>query len=181
MPKLLDILICSLNSRKTFLDRLCSILQPQISDDIGIICDCDDGEVSIGMKRNRLLANATAEYVAFVDDDDRISDNYCASIIGALQTRPDCVGIEGIITFDGQAPKKFIHSLKCGHWHEDNTTYYRTINHLNPIKRTIAIEAGFPDQSHGEDSEYSSRLAGKLKTEIYIEGPIYYYDFRRNK
>lgn len=166
------------------LQKLCRLLNSQIADDdqsIGIICECDDGEMTTGAKRNKLLSLATADYICFIDDDDLVSDNYIASIKNALITKPDCVGIEGTITFDGQHPAKFIHSKRYSSWFEQNGIYYRTPNHLNPIKRETALKVGFPDQRHGEDSTYSSGIFPLLETEVYIEGPIYLYNFRRNK
>lgn len=182
MPnKLLDILICSLYEREKELDNLCGVLSPQAGDDIGILVECDKREMSVGTKRNKLLSLATAEYVCFVDDDDMIAPNYVDLIRSALEKRPDCVGIEGIITFDGRGPRKFIHSKRYDHWFEKNGIYYRTPNHLNPVKRELAVQVGFPDSRHGEDAVYSSNLFPRLQSEEYIDGPIYFYNYKSNK
>lgn len=173
----LSILICSLEKRRRYLARLMRILDPQRRDDIEILSLVDRGEMSIGDKRNKLLDMAKGQYCCYVDDDDRVDDQYCKKILDAISTEPDCVGIEGIITFNGRGPKKFIHSIRYKSWYEENNIYYRNCNHLNPIKREISIQVPFLPINSGEDHDFSDRVLPLLHSEVYIEGPIYYYDY----
>ena len=71
--------------------------------------------------------------------------------------------------------RKFIHSIKYKTWFEENYIYYRCPNHLNPVKRELALKVRFLPQDSGEDCDYSKRLLPLLKTETYIEGIIYNY------
>jgi glycosyltransferase involved in cell wall biosynthesis len=175
MSKKLSILIVSLVSRKTMLDSITRFLKAQVTADVEVLVSIDNGERSIGAKRNELLKSATGEYVAFVDDDDYLSPFYVKNIIEAIKDKPDCVGITGVILLKKEGPRIFKHSLQYKHWFEENEVYYRCPNHLNPIKREIALSAMFPDMSNQEDRVYSSNLLGKLKTETNIETPLYYY------
>ena len=177
----LSILICSLNNRKHLLDRLYKVLKPQMTDEIEVIVNIDDGEAPIGKKRNELMQAAIGKYCCAVDDDDLVSEIYCCLILNATNTGPDVVGIEGTMTTDGGNPKKFIHSLKYNTWYEENGVYYRCPNHLNPIKTDIAKQISFPEINSGEDSDFSHRVRPLIKTEVYIDQPVYFYDFRPNK
>jgi hypothetical protein len=56
--------------------------------------------------------------------------------------------------------------------------FFRRANHLSPVKRELALQAMFPDQSNAEDKEYSGRLNPFLKTEVKIDKSIYHYDFK---
>ena len=60
---------------------------------------------------------------------------------------------------------------------EQDGVYYRPPNHLNPMKREIAIQFKFPEQYHGEDLCWAMALAqsGLLKTEETITEPYYFY------
>ena len=100
-------------------------------------------------------------------------------IYNALQTKPDCVSLVGVITLDGQNPKTFIHSLQYNSWFEENNVYYRCPNHLNPIKRSIAIQFPYPKKNIGEDWDWSMAVAqsGLLQTEAVIEEPYYFYQY----
>ena len=186
---LFSILICSLDSRKDFLDRLLHCLTPQVqySDDVEIIVELDDGTMSIGAKRNKLLKRAKGEYIAFIDDDDLVSSTYVHKVLKALSTKPDCVGIH-LLHFENGHQRGFTyHSLDYKTWYECSETtlgtklYYRNPNHLNPVKRVHALATGFPEISMGEDKDYSERLLRHLHTEVYIREPLYFYFFITNK
>jgi hypothetical protein len=82
--KKLSILICSLNRRKKYLKRLVDILRSQANRDIEVLCDIDNGEVSIGSKRQKLLNSAVGDYVCFVDDDDLVSEDYVDLILDKI-------------------------------------------------------------------------------------------------
>lgn len=175
MSKRLSILICGIKSRESLLMNLAKTLKHQGNNSVEILASIDSGESPIGRKRNELLDNSKGDYVCFVDDDDQVSPFYISRILKAVETNPDCVGIEGIIVQKGIGPRKFIHSLRYNDWYEDNNVYYRCPNHLNPIKREIAMGIKFPEISYHEDRDFSIRLKDHLKTEEYIEDPIYFY------
>ena len=179
MNKKLSILICSLASRADKLQRLMNVLQPQINDSVELLVKTDNGEMPIGKKRNLLLEEASGAYIAFVDDDDLVSEDYVKKILEALESNPDCCGIQGIITFQGQGPRMFIHSLKYKEWFEQNNIYYRCPNHLNPVKREIALQVKFPETNFGEDKDYSTRLFPFLKEERFISGVVYHYLYEK--
>lgn len=174
----LSILICSLNSRQYFLDRILSLIEPQIdklTDKVEIIIDQDNAIKIIGKKRNDLMARAKGDYIAFVDDDDLVPAYYIEETMRAIKTNPDCIGFKGIITTKSINPKTFIHSNRYAKWGEDEKYYYRTPNHWNAVRRELAIRAGFPEINYGEDHEYSRRLKPLLKTEVFIDKVMYYY------
>lgn len=137
----------------------------------------------IGHKRNRLLQNSTGLYVAFIDSDDRVAQDYVELLLEGIDHGPDCCSLTGVITENGLTPKKFIHSDRYDSWFEKDGVYYRCVNHLNCIRRDIALQIGFPETMHGEDHDYSKKLkkSGLIKTEHWIEETIYYYDWREKK
>jgi glycosyltransferase involved in cell wall biosynthesis len=175
MSKKLSILIVTLKSREHLLNGLKRVLKNQITSDIEVLVSSDEKQASIGTKRNNLLKSATGEYVCFIDDDDLVSPFYVQEILKATKESPDCIGIQGIITLKNIGPRVFVHSLQYTNWFEKNNIYYRCPNHLNPIKKEIALSVGFPDISNQEDRAYSFGLQGKLKNEKLITTPLYYY------
>jgi cellulose synthase/poly-beta-1,6-N-acetylglucosamine synthase-like glycosyltransferase len=167
--------MCGLKSREQLMLNMGKVLKLQGNQHVEILASVDNGETPIGKKRNELLGQSKGEYVCFVDDDDMISPYYVHNILNALETKPDCVGIEGVIVQKNQPPRLFIHSLKYKEWFEENGIYYRCPNHLNPIKREIACSVGFPEKYYHEDRDFSLVVKDKLSTEVYIHEPIYYY------
>lgn len=193
MSKDLSILICSLARREKFLQRLANCLKPQLCNRVEVLAAIDNGEITIGEKRNNLLKKSTGRYVAFVDDDDMISDKYVELILKATDKNPDVIGMHLLMYYDDQLAGLTYHSTQYNVWSDRKsnvdkrlTFYYRNPNHLNPIKRELALEIGFPHQSMSEDDLYSQGLQktfDKMKhvSEVFIHEPIYYYLVRTNK
>jgi glycosyltransferase involved in cell wall biosynthesis len=174
---ILSILIPTLRRRNAQLRLLLDAVYSQQVDGVEVLLDIDDGEDTVGKKRQRLLSKARGEFVAHIDDDDRISPTYVSKILSAIEKNPDVVGLTGIITTEGLNPKKFIHTMQCKTWYEHENCYYRNPNHLNPVKRELALQVGFKDINCGEDKDYSDRLLPLLKTEVFIPETLYYYQF----
>jgi len=183
----LSILILTLESRKNFLDKLLSVLYTQKTNEVEFVIVSDDGSKTIGAKRNEAIQKSTGEYICFVDDDDLVSSDYVEKILKALESNPDCVGMHLLHFNDGSLAGFTYHSLSYSSWFEskDISTgfmrYYRNPNHLNPIKRNLALKCPFPESSWGEDRDYSKNILQYLRTEEYIVEPIYYYLFRSKK
>ncbi len=176
---LLSILICHLKSRRKLLERLGVCLGPQIigNADVEVLVESDQGEITTGEKRNRLLRRAIGSWVCMVDDDDLVSDDFVSRILEALKSTPDVVGMEGTLFRSGQLPRKFVHSIRYDKWEEDaRKVFVRSPNHLNPVRREFALQTLYPNKTVGEDFDYSMRLKPLLKTEVMIDtGPIYFY------
>jgi hypothetical protein len=106
-------------------------------------------------------------------------------ILKALKSKPDCLSLRGVITFDGHEPKIFEHSIKYSEYRTTANviTYERYPNHLNVIKSSIAKQFTFPEINFGEDTDWATQInkSGLLKKEVYIEEIIYYYKYVSNK
>jgi glycosyltransferase involved in cell wall biosynthesis len=183
----LSILIPTLPNRKAMLEELLNNLWSQakknsLENHFEVFTD-DDSLMTIGEKRNKMLQSASGEFVVFIDDDDEISDDYLLSIIGAIILDPnaDCVGMRGYITFDGQNRKQWSISRHHKTWHEESGIYFRTPNHISPVKTEIAKKCGFPSIKDGEDYAYSMAILPYLEREIFIDKEIYHYKYVSKK
>jgi len=183
---ILSILIPTLKSREFLFNELRKSIQDQIDklagrDQVEILSICDSGEISIGAKRNRLLHLAKGKYIAFVDDDDAVSENYVEKVLRATESDPDVVGMRLTHFVNGKLYGNTIHSLQYENWQniagpDGIWKFFRNPNHLNPVRRELAIEICFPDKSVGEDKDYSMNILRLLKNETMIDDePIYYY------
>lgn len=178
----LSILVCTTTERKHFLERMIDAFTPQLNYRVELLVESDDGNMRIGRKRNLLLDKAKGKYICYFDDDDLPSEDYVEKILKAIEPNPDCCSLEGLYTVDGNNPTLFRHSLDYKQWETANengeTVYYRTPNHLNAVKRDIALQVRFNDNmSNGEDKDYSDRIRPLLKKESKIDGVIYHYLF----
>jgi hypothetical protein len=182
MP-LLTLCICSLVCRHRMLAELLAVLLPQITGDVQLLIDIDDGDVSIGSKRSRMLNAAAGEYVCFIDDDDSVAPDYVSRLLAALESHPDCVGFKLSRLVDGSPGGEAIHSLRFDRYAnkrrpDGSVLYERTPNHLNPVRTDLVRRIGFPDADWGEDSDFAERIRPLLQTEVMVEADLYIYQFR---
>jgi hypothetical protein len=204
-PLWLSILICSVPERRARLRRLLVELWNQIlhSEDAGPIISNPQGgwmwnkilhsedaqkaeilvddrvEPTIGEKRQALVQRARGHFVAFIDDDDGVSPWYIERVVRALQDNPeaDCASLVGVMTTNGGAPERFEHSIKYEDWgRTSNGLHVRCPNHLNAIRRELALQVGFQAKSHAEDFDFSNRLRPLLSKEASTgDDPLYFY------
>lgn len=189
MTPVLSILVPTLYSRSHFLVKLENNLRAQIEDPskVEVLYVIDNGEATTGQKRNILLDKATGDYVCFIDDDDLYAPNAIPLFLDAIEKhRPDVVGFPLMMTTDGANGEISTHSLQYNHWWQERdpiqpskNRYYRNPNHLNPVRRELALQVKFPDVVIGEDRDYSMRLLPLLKTEAFIDQICYFYLYRR--
>jgi hypothetical protein len=181
-----SILICSLPERWQMLRGLVDELYRQIESAIAlrqveVVIDDREG-VTVGEKRDSLLKRARGHYIAFVDDDDAVAHDYVVRVISAVSgdLSVDCASLVGVVTTDGANPKEFRHSIEYDGWFYKDGAHRRCPNHLNAVRRDLALQAGFVNQNVGEDVEYSSRLRPLLKKEATTgDKPLYFYFYNR--
>lgn len=188
----LSILIPSTIDRQDMLDVLLFFLLKQveilgIEDDVEILTDIDNREISVGEKRQRLLLRAKGEWVCYIDSDDEVSNDYIFEIIKSTETNPDVITFNGWMTTDGVNRENFkiAQGLPYITIKDANgkSLYLRHPNHLTPVRRSIAIKIGFKDLVFAEDYDYSFRLKQSelIETSCYIEKDLYHYKYIKNK
>ena len=184
---LLSILIATTSARNEVIKPLLSEIDRQMNKTgaVGKVeLIINDHETDcIGKKRNDLLKQAKGSHVAFIDSDDHIANTYVCVILIAIECEnTDSIGINGIITTNGYNERKWFISKEYGSWYTGaDGTYYRTPNHISPVRRELALQAGFPEVSFAEDYAYSMALLPLLKTECLISRPLYHYDYSDTK
>ena len=97
----LSILILSIPERLKQLIRLYEVLENQIrsgacESQVEVLTLLDNKQKTIAEKRNILLNSASGEFLAFLDDDDKVADNYIKEIIEAIKKEPKA----DVITYD---------------------------------------------------------------------------------
>ncbi len=188
----LSILIPSLHRRHNTLSALLKELHRQIfaADNpwqVEIHCALDDGEKPVGEKRDALLRRARGRFIAFIDDDDMVAPSYIADISQAMITQPqaDCVVFAGRLEVHGVYAGPFDYSITHKKYYQRGNAYFRTPNHLCPVRRQLALQVGFKAINCGEDTDYAVRLFPLLKSESSIPDPenihqrktLYFYRF----
>jgi hypothetical protein len=129
------------------------------------------------------MALSRGRFIVYVDDDDRVSDDYVGQIIRAINHKPDsdCVVFAAEITFRGKHPHRMLHSIRYRDWEYCDGQYVRPPCHITPIRSSIASHYAFAAVDYAEDMDWTMRMSrdNALASETVIDSVLYYYDCRR--
>ncbi len=184
-PKL-SILTPSIENRQFYLDRMKSILQPQIEEanrdgvtEVEWLLYVDNQEKPTGTKRNALLTQAKGQYVVFVDDDDLISHRYVSRILKAIKKKPDAVTFLMEMYRDGlyNCYVEFTTDIIKINKTQTVGMKYENVLHICPMKREIAISKPFPDVQRNEDVPWAESVRDQIKKIHFIDEVLYQYMF----
>lgn len=133
---------------------------------------------TVGLKRQSLLDSARGDYIAYVDDDDTVSDDYVRLILAAIARGRDVItfqqraiinGAIGHIDFRLNAP------ADCA-WMEDQTVT-RPPWHVCAWRRDLVKDCLFPDINDGEDLVWCLQARQQIKNETHIDAVLHHYRF----
>lgn len=179
---ILSILICSIPESSAYLNQMLGYLG--LHDGVEILVDNRGREVPTGTKRNDLIQRAQGEYFVFVDCDDKVEPDYISCILTALESKPDCVPIDGTYIDVVNNNYTMYWTMRIGEKYEARGNHiYRWPNHLAVMKKSLVQHIKFSPVWRGEDYEWSKKIndLGILKTEAIINKRLYTYLFISNK
>lgn len=176
------ILVPTLGQRRELLRRLLDGLMPQVDafgGNVKVLAYWDCGETTLAAKKQALVDACSTDYLSFVDDDDTVSDDYVSSIVDALATRPDYVGLKMMVYRDGFEYGLSHHSLAHGDWRDTPEMFLRDITCANPMRTEVARTADFTSAGPNspEDKLWVDQLrkGGLLQTEVFVDRVLYHY------
>jgi len=125
----------------------------------------DNKEATVGAKRQGLLKEAKGKYLAFIDDDDEITDAYIEDLWAMYQGGYHTMRLCGKM---GQY--SFVHSTSIGlssliATSDTPPVFQRPPDHLYPMLADMAKLVRFKDAKRGEDLDWALTL---MRTE-YIQ------------
>lgn len=181
----LTVLVCSVHTRyDTFLPKIQKQLFDQYlalsnedQDKVEIIVLTDNKKMMLGHKRNVMVEMAQGKYICFVDDDDRISDDYIKTLLDAITSDADVIAFQAEVSLNGEPSKRCYYSKDNKADFNKSNAYYRIPNHICCVKKSVSLKSSFPNVLYGEDAGYGKVLLPHLKTEHKINKVLYYYDY----
>lgn len=174
-----SILIRTVPERAKEVSQLLRTLNKQMQDDVEVLVLCDNKQIHLGDKCQRLVEMATGEYISFIDDDDKISPDYISSILGLLDG-VDAVGFRVEFWENGAKMKPMLLNPKFNGWNLTDTQYEIGVSTWMVVKRELAINANLSGMKP-EDRRYMEALTGKLNQYHFVDKVLYYYRFDTRK
>lgn len=182
----LSILICTLPSPYRdgiFLRSITERLMSQIAGKpVQLLYLGDNKSMTVGEKRNHLMSISKGERIVFVDDDDKITDNYVDKLLEYCTLDYDCVGIGVKFTKDNMGLSFYDYNYKKNINTRNPSTgarvYGRMPNHLCLWRRNVAMRCSFPDKNLGEDHDWAEAQILEGYSFFKTDEIIYHYDFK---
>ena len=140
-----------------------------------------EGQQGLSFARNRCIAEAQGEYIAFIDDDVELHENYVLELINFFQREQKAVGVGGkTITkyVDGEKPKwisKYLYGLVGQTDHGDETKKY-TKAMKYPIGANMTYRKDILQKAGGFNNELKNRADDKyiFNQVVRIDDNIFY-------
>lgn len=181
----ISILIPTMTSRAVLFGQVLAEIKRQAAEcpeiRTEILWESDNGELTLGQKRNVLMDRCSGKYHCFIDDDDVLAPDYLKTFVPMITSGIDydCASFVGAHYHRGAFTKLFHHSIQYPEWTETSTRYLRPITPMNLIKTEIVRQIRYKDIRNTEDAEFSFRLRDShlLTTEFQVNPhhPLYHY------
>ena len=182
----LSILVPTVPSRlTTYYPRIIRELMKQTENypEIEIIGLFDNKKRTIGQKRQDLLNLAQGTHLAFIDDDDRISEDYIKSIMDTLNENleTDCIVFDSICKINGGPEILCKYGLEFEYGYIlDGKEWRGKPAHTMVYKSSIAKKHVYSNITTGEDVDWVKRACLDIVKQTRIDKVLYYYDAEYN-
>jgi hypothetical protein len=177
---LLSVLILTTGWRQEKFRSLMSVLLPQAEKHgTEIIALYNHGEYRVQLMRQRLLEDATGDYVAFVDDDDMVSSSYVSAICSELIDQAvDSVGFR--VALPAHQQMSVCSRVRAPRGREvRDGILYEPWGIMTPTRRSVISQCRFDTHVGrvGEDGWLSQQVVPLLGPEAYIDEVLYSYQW----
>ena len=182
-----SILILNVPSRFEQAARLYNKLLAQVGAlPVEILMLTDNKKRTIGDKRNDLVVASRGEYLAFIDDDDDVGEDYVGDILKAIEFNPDVIVFNEQATLNGENPFVVRPGIEyvnepCKKVNGKWIDIRRRPWHWCVWKSSIAKTERVPDSSWGEDVLWVERLFPKVKVQHRIDKILRFYRYDKTK
>lgn len=180
----LSVLIPTLPSRvdrffPSIINSVCSQVKNTRRKDIEILGLLDNWVKTVGEKRNMLLDLASGDFIVFIDDDDRVSNDYIKSIIKVIDNNPDadCIVFDSICTVNKGHEILCRYGIELKHFYDKkNGRWEGKPAHTMVYNAKIAKKYKFPAINYHEDTIWVKLACADIKKQVRIDKVLYYYD-----
>jgi glycosyltransferase involved in cell wall biosynthesis len=172
----LSILTPTIPERASQVTALQEKLAAQIGDlPVECLVFCDNRRRTIGAKRQALVDIARGEYVAFVDDDDDISDDYVSSLLAAIETGADVITFQQWAIYNGlESLVEFSVKHQDGQFNPGGITL-RAPWHVCAWKRSKVAGCLFGECNYAEDKIWCVQARKRIATGYHIPRVLHTY------
>ena len=173
MTPLLSILVATTHDRRPV--ALDTLIRQSADRPVEVLHLADNGAQSIGAKRNSLIRIAAGDYVAFVDDDASVTDDYVDTILAATGEQAEVIAFRAETRCGSVAVMEIARSLKYPvAWHDVHPALRQTApDHTCAVRRDLATRLPFLNSRVGSEQDWSRQLKTAARSEVVIPKVLY--------
>jgi hypothetical protein len=135
----------------------------------------DNRKRSIGAKRQALLDIARGQYIAFVDDDDDITDSYVEELLAAAASGADVITFLQGATYNGKQSVVDFQLGQGDHGFAPGGITNRDAWHVNAWRRSRVAHCQFGESNYGEDLTWCQQARRMAQTTLHIPKILHFY------
>lgn len=175
---LLTVAVCAIAERAdTSLPGVVAELRRQAEGrPVEILCVLDNKARSLAEKRNTIIRAAKGDFVAFVDDDDRVESDYCEEILGAIREAPDADVVCFDVAVHGVGGDRVCRYGVDYEDRDETEVMFRRPNHVMAWRTAVAREIPYRD-TWEEDDKWAVEARDRVRGEARVDRVLYHYDF----
>lgn len=136
---------------------------------------CDNRARTIGAKRQALVDIARGEYIAFVDDDDDIANDYVSSVLDAIAKGTDVITFEQRAIYNGLESKIVFGVNNRDEPFKPGGITLRAPWHVCAWRRESVADCQFSESNYGEDRIWSIQARKRARTGYHIARVLHTY------
>lgn len=188
-PILLSVLIPSIPSRLPKLAELIACLERQSDPQLEVLVLLDNRTRSLGEKRNALIREARGKFIANIDDDEMLSENYFALLKPLLQKASltedvDLIAYDATCSLNGSRPFRVFTGMDFENEQPKHlaTGGYSDITrkpwHWACWRHEMALQCKFPEWHDAAEDAYWLRQAWPLVKSWYkLDEAIFHHRY----
>lgn len=154
---------------------------------VEIVALYNHGEYRVAQMRQQLLMSALGTYVAFVDDDDWVSDNYCERICQMLYGEEfDTLGFQVQLEYRSQLTVCSVTEARKARVGVDggpvDGVWYEPWGIMTPTRTSLARQCRFDSYAArvGEDGWFKRQIVPLVSYDAYVPEVLYHYRWDEN-
>jgi len=177
---LLTVCIPVITSRLSVAFALLKKLDAQaVNNPVEVLSIVDNKTVPLHEKRNLMITMAAGRYIANLDDDDDVSDDYVHHILAAATAEADVISFNQISQLGPDAqPFHVITGMQFDNTDASGDTLFRKPWHWCAWRSELAKRAKFVE-AWNEDGLWLGQLWPQVKKEHHIDEVLHYYRYNR--
>jgi len=148
---------------------------PRTSGQVEHLILSDNRTRSIGAKRQSLLDIARGQYIAFVDDDDGIADNYVQELLAAAASGADVITFLQHAIYNGKQSVVDFQLGQGDHGFVPGGITIRDAWHVNAWRRSRVAHCQFGETNYGEDLTWCLQARRMVETTVHIPKILHFY------